>query len=136
LTIEFCATVDIFNNFTDEKGSFIADLSSDIKGILSLYEASFLAIEGENQMDEARQFTTNCLKDHTTRFSLKPSLKEKVTHALELPLHWRMQRLHTRWFIDQYEREEDMNPSLLKLAKLDFNMLQGIYKKELKELSR
>ena len=87
-------------------------------------------------MDEARQFTTNCLKDLTTRFSIEPSLKKKVTHALELPLHWRMQRLHTRWFIDQYEREEDMNPSLLKLAKLDFNMLQGIYKKELKELSR
>ena len=70
-------------------------------------------------MDEARQFTTNCLKDLTTRFSIEPSLKKKVTHALELPLHWRMQRLHTRWFIDKHEREEDMNATT-QIGKIRF----------------
>ncbi|KAL6987039.1 lysase [Sarracenia purpurea var. burkii] len=59
-----------------------------------------------------------------------------VRHALELPLHWRVPRLETRWFIDVYERRSDMKPILLELAKLDFNMIQATHQEELKYLSR
>ncbi|KAL0921626.1 hypothetical protein M5K25_008718 [Dendrobium thyrsiflorum] len=41
-----------------------------------------------------------------------------------------------RWFIDAYEKQENMNPYLLDFAKLDFNIVQTIYKKEFKEMSR
>ncbi|RRT46417.1 hypothetical protein B296_00045719, partial [Ensete ventricosum] len=44
--------------------------------------------------------------------------------------------LHTRWFIEACEREAKMNPVLLELAKLDFNRVQIIYQRELKEVSR
>nr|WKC16863.1 terpene synthase 2 [Freesia hybrid cultivar] len=133
----FHVSTNIFNNFKEEGGTFKACLKNDIKGMLSLYEASFLAVEGENELDEARLFATECLK-HTMEnsLSLEPSMKERIVHALELPLHWRMSRLHSRWFIDQYEKDEKMNPTLLRLAKLDFNFVQTIYKRELKELSR
>ncbi|EXC24794.1 Myrcene synthase [Morus notabilis] len=60
----------------------------------------------------------------------------EVSHALELPLHWRTPRLESRWFIDMYERRQDMNPSLLELAKLDFNIVQSTHQEDLKHAYR
>ncbi|RVW26290.1 (-)-alpha-terpineol synthase [Vitis vinifera] len=54
---------------------------------------------------------------------------------MELPLHWRMLRLEARWFIDVYERSQGMNPILLELAKLDYNMVQATYQEDLKHAS-
>ncbi|PKA61405.1 Alpha-terpineol synthase, chloroplastic [Apostasia shenzhenica] len=48
-----------------------------------------------------------------------------------------MPRLHTRWFIDFYENQENnVHANLLELAKLDFNMVQSMHKMELKRMSR
>ncbi|KAI9086860.1 hypothetical protein K1719_031183 [Acacia pycnantha] len=44
---------EVFKSFQDDKGNF--DLR-DNKGMLSLYEASFVSIEGETILDEARDF--------------------------------------------------------------------------------
>nr|WKC16866.1 terpene synthase 5 [Freesia hybrid cultivar] len=131
----FHVSADIFNSFREDGGNFKLCLKNDMEGMLSLYEASFLAIEGENQLDEARMFATEHLR-HMSESLVEASVKERVAHALELPLHWRMPRLHTRWFIDCYEKKVDMNSNLCRLAKLDFNFVQSIYKRELKELSR
>ncbi|KAA8536404.1 hypothetical protein F0562_028882 [Nyssa sinensis] len=43
-----------------------------------------------------------------------------------------MLRLEARWFIDVYERRPDMNPVLLELAKLDFNIVQITHQNDLK----
>ncbi|CAL9151099.1 monoterpene synthase 8, chloroplastic-like [Musa acuminata AAA Group] len=131
----FDVSEDLFNRFRDEKGDFKASLQHETKGILSLYEASYVAKEGELVLDQATDFTTKHLKCLMEKGSLEPRLREHVAHALELPLHWRMQRLHTRWFIEAYQREATMNPVVLELAKLDFNVVQGMYKGELRELS-
>lgn len=128
---------DIFHSYIDTKGDFIIELSSDIKGMLSLYETSYLAKEGEETMEKAREFTTKHLKSYVESSNCNDSrLKEHVVHALELPLHWRMERLHTRWFIDEYKVDKQMRPALLELAVLDFNIIQTSFKKELKDLSR
>nr|ASF57704.1 geraniol synthase 1 [Caladenia plicata] len=107
----------------------------DVKGMLSLYEASFLAVEGEDELDDSGDFATKYLRN-LDKSLLDQQLIEEIDHALELPLHWRMPRLHTRWYIDVYKRQENMNPILLEFAKLDFNMVQCVYKQELKEMSR
>ncbi|XP_021910220.1 myrcene synthase, chloroplastic-like [Carica papaya] len=125
---------EIFNIFMDEKRSFKAHLNEDIKGILSLYEASYLLVEGEIILEEARSFTTKHLKEYIKQN--KNDLSVFVSHALELPLHWRVPRVEARWFIEYYERKQDMSPILLKFAKLDFNIVQAIYKKDLKQESR
>ena len=54
---------DMFNCFKDQKGNFKKCLSKDIKGLLSLHEASYLGFEGENLLDEPMEFTTMHLKD-------------------------------------------------------------------------
>ncbi|KAJ8485842.1 hypothetical protein OPV22_018327 [Ensete ventricosum] len=131
----FAVSEGLFNRFIDETGNLKASLRHQTEGLVSLYEASHLAKEGEHVLEEAIDFTTKQLKS-LMEGSLEPHLREHVAHALELPLNWRMPRLHTRWFIEACEREAKMNPVLLELAKLDFNRVQIIYQRELKEVSR
>ncbi|KAG2689096.1 hypothetical protein I3760_09G124200 [Carya illinoinensis] len=108
---------DIFKSFTNERGDFKECLYDDVEGMLALYEASFLLIEGESILEEARDFTTKHLKDY-------------------FPLHSRVKRLEARWFIDVYRSREDMDPILLQLAELDFNMVQAVHQEDLKVVSR
>ncbi|THU71988.1 hypothetical protein C4D60_Mb04t07360 [Musa balbisiana] len=131
----FAVSEGVFNRFMDEKGNLKASFRHQTEGLVSLYEASHLAKEGEHVLEEAINFTTKQLKS-LMEGSLEPHLREHVAHALELPLNWRMQRLHARWFIEACQREAKMNPVLLELAKLDFNRVQIIYQRELREVSR
>ncbi|KAK4276127.1 hypothetical protein QN277_019115 [Acacia crassicarpa] len=127
---------DVFKGFLDDKGNFHSDLSVDIMGMLSLYEASFLSMEGEIILDEARNFSSTYLKEFVHENKEDNEISLLINHALEIPLHWRIKRLEARWFIDVYERRQNMSPALLKLAKLDFNILQAKYQEDLKHASR
>nr|QWQ79594.1 TPS36 [Juglans sigillata] len=126
---------EIFNIFMNEKGKFKASLCDDPKGLLYLFEASFLSIEGETILDEARAFATKQLEEYVEQ-NKNQNLSTFVGHALELPLHWRMLRLEARWFIDTYRREVGMNPVWLELAELDFNMVQAVHQQDVKRESR
>jgi (-)-alpha-terpineol synthase len=125
---------EIFNSFKNEMGSFKACLCDDIEGILCLYEASFLSVEGEGVLEESRDFATKQLSEYVKE-SKDENLTAIVNHALELPLHWRMLRLEARWFIDVYRSRKHMNPNLLKLAELDFNIVQAVHQEDLREVS-
>ncbi|KAL6987008.1 lysase [Sarracenia purpurea var. burkii] len=129
---------EVFKNLKDETLNFKACNFEDIKGLLQLYEASYLSFEGESILEEARDFSTKILK-HSLK--IKKDIDDEdlvvlVRHALELPLHWRMPRLEARWFIDVYKRRPDMNHTILQLAQLDFNMVQAIHQEDLKHMSR
>nr|AVI04914.1 terpene synthase [Tripterygium wilfordii] len=124
---------DVFCSFQDEKGNFKACISNDIKGMLHLYDATFLMVRGENMLEDARKFTSvylkHCVEQNRDQDRV---LLELVSHALELPLHWRLLRIEARWFIDVYERTQGMNPTLLEFAKLDFNMVQAMHQEDLR----
>ncbi|CAL5435345.1 unnamed protein product [Camellia sinensis] len=120
----------------DKFRNFKKSLCKDTKGLLSLYEASYLLLEDESILEEARDFTAKHLKEWLKKESIDPNLGMLVSHALELPLHRAMPRMEARWFIDAYERRLDMNAKLLVFAKLDFNMLQAIQQEDLKHASR
>nr|POE74440.1 myrcene synthase, chloroplastic [Quercus suber] len=126
---------EVFNSFM-ERGSFKACLCDDTKGMLALYEASFLSIEGENISEETRDFSKKHLQEFVKQNKDQNLSNVAVSHALELPLHWRIPRVEARWFIDVYRSKEDMNPTLLKLAELDFNMVQATHQEDLKQVSR
>ncbi|XLT05046.1 hypothetical protein HN51_043795 [Arachis hypogaea] len=96
----------------------------------SLYEAAQLRVHGEDILEEAHKFTYNKLKSITNQLS--PSLANQVNQSLQQPLDKAIPRMKARSYMSFYEE----NPScdkvdLLSLAKLDFNMVQKLYKKEI-----
>nr|WBW04466.1 terpene synthase [Ficus esquiroliana] len=131
---------DVFTSFKDETtGNFKACLCEDIEGLLALYEASFHSKKGETILEEARGFTVKHLEQFMQEHNKDQGnmiLFELVSHALELPLHRIMPRLETRWYIDLYGKRQDMNPTWLVLAKLDFNVVQSTHLEDLKHSSR
>ena len=126
----------------NESGKFKISLTSDMKGMLYLYEASYHSKTNEKILDEAQRFTTKHMTDYinNSKTNKDEKLSKLVSRALELPLHWTETRHEARWYIDSFETSalaEDINYSdLLRFAKLDYNMLQAIYQDELKESSR
>ncbi|CAN1139233.1 Alpha-terpineol synthase, chloroplastic [Linum perenne] len=138
----FPVSQDVFNHFMDNKKSFKAELSTDIKGLLALYEASHLGVAGEEQvLDEARDFAVKHLKEAANSNIIEeqdPILAKKLDHALELPLHWRSRWAEACWFIQLFRQHDDVvsiPESLLDLALLDYNNLQQVHVEELEELT-
>ncbi|XP_059439290.1 alpha-farnesene synthase-like [Corylus avellana] len=126
---------DMFSGFMDEKtGAFRKSIHANFKGMLELLEASYLALEGENILDEAKQLSTAILKENTC--NLDGNLAKQVAHALELPSQRRVQWFDVKWHINVYEKDRHMNPILLEFAKLNFNIIQATLQKDLRELSR
>ncbi|XP_073046755.1 germacrene A synthase-like [Primulina eburnea] len=128
-------TSEIFNKFRDSAGKFDESLKTDVKGLLSLYEAAHLRKHNEDILDDALVFTTECLKSMAP--NLKPPLKKQVEHALMQPLHFGYQRFESYHYISVYEDDEySRDEPLLQFAKLDYNAVQMLHKQELCELSR
>ncbi|KAG8368601.1 hypothetical protein BUALT_Bualt15G0062400 [Buddleja alternifolia] len=132
----FSVSQEIFHSFKNEKGEFKTSLGDDTKGLLQLYESSFMLTEGETTLDQAREFSTILLQKNLNAGDIDENLSLLVRHALELPLHWRVERPNVRWFINAYERKPDMDDAVLELAKLDFNIVQAKHQQELKHVSR
>ncbi|KAM1150101.1 hypothetical protein EV1_030376 [Malus domestica] len=126
---------DIFNKFKDANGKFMECLTADIPGMLSLYEAAHLGVRGEDILDEALVFTTTHLESASTT-NVSYQLAEQTTQALERPLQKDLERVCARRHMSIYQDEAAHNEALLKLAKLDFNLVQSLHKKELSEVTR
>ncbi|KAJ9554888.1 hypothetical protein OSB04_009502 [Centaurea solstitialis] len=127
---------EIFRNFEHKTKNVKGDI--DVVGMLNLYEASYLSFEDEGILDDARDFTTKYLKESLDKIDRRSSLWSLVGHALEVPLHWRVPRVETKWFIEMCKKRSwDMiNPTLMEFAILDFNMMQAIHLQDLKHTSR
>ncbi|RVW21907.1 Valencene synthase [Vitis vinifera] len=56
----FCPifAANVFKKFKDEEGNFKESLVGDLRGMLALYEATYLMVHGEDILDEAQAFTT------------------------------------------------------------------------------
>ncbi|RYQ97075.1 hypothetical protein Ahy_B08g093069 [Arachis hypogaea] len=120
---------DIFNKFKNKKGEFDEIIVvQDVKGMWSLYEAAQLRVHGEDILEKAHEFTYNKLKSITNQLS--PSLAEQVNQSLVQPFHKAIPRMKARSYMSFYEESSTHDKILLKFAKLDFNMLQKWYRKE------
>ncbi|KAI9072940.1 hypothetical protein K1719_045096 [Acacia pycnantha] len=83
------ASPEIFESFKNQNGNFKACLSNDVKGMLSLYEATFLGHQGEDILEEAKAFTTTHLSEMNQHRSNDHVLSQAISHALDLPVHRR-----------------------------------------------
>ncbi|KAJ4729952.1 Geraniol synthase [Melia azedarach] len=130
----FPASPEIFKKFINKDGRLKKSMSKDTRGILSLYEASYLATHGEDILLQAMEFTRTQLTQSMS--NMTPNSRRLVVQALQLPRHLRMARLEAGNYINEYSREWNHNPTLLELAKLDFNMVQSSHQRELAEIHR
>ena len=62
LCLNYGIYVGMFNEFKDEKANFKKALVRDVRGMLGLYEAVHLRVNGEDILDEALAFTTTHLR--------------------------------------------------------------------------
>lgn len=115
-------------------GQFHECHCGDIKGLLSLYEAAQMRTHKDEILEEALAFATTNLKRGTLQTS--QSIAKQAKYALKQAIHKCIPRIEARHYISVYEEDESRNPLLLKLAKLDYNLLQMLYKQELSEIIR
>ncbi|XP_062005979.1 (-)-alpha-pinene synthase-like [Rosa rugosa] len=128
---------DIFNKFKDSNGSFKKCLIADPCGMLSLYEATHLRVNEEDILEEALLFTTAQLESVLNNNVSYPALlTEQITEALKRPLRKSLERLCAKCYMSVYQDEASHSESLLKLAKLDFNLVQSLHQKELCDVTR
>ncbi|KAI3740727.1 hypothetical protein L2E82_31198 [Cichorium intybus] len=121
---------DVFNKFKDHSsGKFKEYLTTDVRGMLSMYEATQVCTRGESILDEAMAFTEAQLMGVVD--TLEGNLAQQVKHALRSPSHRGMQMVEARIYFSNYEEEFSMHGSLLKLANAHFNLLQLQHKEEL-----
>jgi (-)-germacrene D synthase len=130
----FVGEADVFDQFKDSEGNFKEYLITDVRGMLSLHEASYLSVRGEDILDEALAFTQTHLKSLETQ--LTSPLAEQVTHALTWPILKTPPRKGARDYLSFYQQDKAHIEALLKLAKLDFNIVQKLHQKELSILTK
>ncbi|KAL4570376.1 hypothetical protein LXL04_026028 [Taraxacum kok-saghyz] len=131
----FNVSSGVFNKYKNNDGRFMESIIDDVQGMLSLYEASYMRIEGEQILDEAIVFTTCHLSKKVENLN-DGLFKDRIHQALQQPLRKRLPRLEALRYIPIYQQEPSHNEVLLKFAKLDFNLLQKLHRKELSEISR
>lgn len=125
---------DVFKKFIDHDGKFEENLTNDVEGLLSLYEAVHLRVHGEEILEEALTFTITHLEYALN--SSNDSIKVQITETLSQPIHKTATRMGARKYISTYENNDAHDNLILKFAKLDFNMLQKMHQRELSELTR
>lgn len=104
-------------------------------GVLEFFEATHLRIHGEDVLDHGFVLSRNHLESALP--SLSGPLADQAHHALNQYSNRRgLPRLHARHYISIYHQFDSHHETLLKLAKLDFNMLQSLHKTELSQLCR
>nr|GEV92158.1 germacrene D synthase [Tanacetum cinerariifolium] len=133
----YYVSCDIFNKYKDVNGSFKESLTNDAQGLLELYEATYMRVQGEVILDEALVFT----KTHLENIAKDPlrcnyDLSRHINDALERPIRKRLPRLDALRYIPFYQQQVSCRNSLLRLAKLGFNQLQSLHRKELSQLSK
>ncbi|KAK7335349.1 hypothetical protein VNO80_27130 [Phaseolus coccineus] len=120
---------DVFNKFKNGQGNFNETLAKDVQGLCSLYEASHLRIPGDDVLEEACDFSNTKLKSLAKQLS--PSLVAQINHCLRRTLNKSVPRFETKHYMTLFEQDPFHNETLLIFAKVDFNLLQKLHKKEI-----
>lgn len=123
----------VFAEFLDEEGAVKDMACQDIKEVIELYEASYLALEDENMAKANAVLHENLKAMHHGLDD--QNIVGQVVNALGLPQHWRAPWFGVRQQIDAYEIEFEKNSMLLELAKVNFRMVQATHQRDLRDLS-
>ncbi|XVF87632.1 hypothetical protein PTKIN_Ptkin18bG0135700 [Pterospermum kingtungense] len=125
----------VFNRFKDRKGSFRHELSRDIKGVMELYEASELGINGEDILDEAREFSSQILREWGAA-EVNHLSGKAIRDTLDKPYHKSLSRFTARDLLTtNFQSTNGWINILQELAKMDFNIVQSLHQNEIVRIS-
>ncbi|GLJ05738.1 hypothetical protein SUGI_0024250 [Cryptomeria japonica] len=136
---------DMLEQFKDKEGQFLGCTSQseeEIKSVLNLFRGSLIAFPEEKIMDEAKAFSTMYLNQVLQKTHiLSASLSQEIRFNLDYGWYSNLPRLEARNYIDIYGQNSSWvknpnNKKILYLAKLDFNIMQSLYRSELQMISR
>ncbi|XP_057860193.2 longifolene synthase-like, partial [Cryptomeria japonica] len=144
-------SADVLENFKDKSGQFFFSEGNNdnneniiveehgMRSILNLFRASSVAFPREKVMEEAEIFSTTYLRQILQK--LENTYKKSFLKDVEYALLYEWTRTFSRWealnFIEIYEEDnlKLKDSKIIEFAKLDFNILQFVYKMEMKKVS-
>ncbi|KAI6703943.1 hypothetical protein NL676_013079 [Syzygium grande] len=94
---------DELRSFKEGRNTLNGSSCVDVEDMIELLEASHLVLEGENILNEAKAFSTGILQERVS--GLDGRLLKLAVHALEHPMHWRVQWLDIKWQIDMWWKD-------------------------------
>uniref|UniRef100_A0A803LKY6 Uncharacterized protein n=1 Tax=Chenopodium quinoa TaxID=63459 RepID=A0A803LKY6_CHEQI len=135
---------DALEKFKDKNGNFNQELAKDIKGLMSLFEASQFSTRSEYVLDDANKFS---------RKLLKASLKNVEQHegmvignTLRYPYHKSLPRVMAKKFLPYFKSSlmflhdsnhiNDWINEVYNLARIDINLAQISQQLEISQVSR
>lgn len=121
-------------NLVDNKGCFKLELSEDIRGMISLYEASQLGIKWEDILDEVGDFDQKYLNAAMT--VVEPNIARVIGDTLEHPYHKSLATFKAKHYLKNLYGTYGWISLLQELAKIDFNIVRSLHQRELLQITK
>lgn len=129
---------EVFNVFMDEEEQFKQNLEQDIKGLMSLYEASQLCLPGEHILDQAQNFSSQILREYITN-NIDCKEANAAARTLANPYHTSFSKFMVKDYFgvgDLHATNNKWALALQQVAKIDFSMAQNMHQQELFQFTR
>ncbi|CAA7029782.1 unnamed protein product [Microthlaspi erraticum] len=123
----------VFENILDKKSGIKDDVQNDVKGLIELYEASELGVEGEETLDCMKMFTYNRLNELCS--GRQSHEDREIMSSLAQPRHKTLRRLTSKRFMIKIAGDEDNEclQSLLRVAEIDSIILKSLTQDEISQ---
>ncbi|KAH0721426.1 hypothetical protein KY284_006456, partial [Solanum tuberosum] len=129
-------SADVFKKFkNNDDGTFGLKLSQDVNGLIGLYEASQLGVEGEYILEEIANFSVNhlnaCLANNDSCDEARI-----IKETLKYPYHKSLANCKAKSFINNFKGINGWGKSTLQeLANIEYSITQEIHQHELAQVS-
>ena len=129
----------MLNLFKEKEGKYFKQRlnSEEVKGLMSVYEASQLSMEGEDALDEAGKLSGPLL--NRAMSYLGPHEARLVENTLGCPHHRSLAAFMAKNFFLSNSQAGVNNRwlnMLQEVAKTDFNLVQSLHHKEIVQISK
>nr|WNI01966.1 terpene synthase [Psidium guajava] len=124
---------DVFERFKDKINGFV---EGNIKGMTELYEASQMSIEGEDILDEAKDFSSKFLNA-----LLICDLDHEQARTIESTLRYPYRKSFTRWlqpqtFVNDMPGANSWMEDLLEVANRERRIVHSGHRKEIHQINK
>ncbi|XP_042757023.1 probable terpene synthase 4 isoform X2 [Lactuca sativa] len=120
---------DVFAGFKQKNGIFLEEMTEDVKGLMTLYEASQLSIEGEHILEEAADFSSHALKE------MIPFLDQDEAIMVKNTLEHSYQKTSSTFMVKKFIKHYS-GTTMSQLAEMELAKLQALHRTEVTQIFR